>query len=95
MRLRKELTEAGLDAGPQTIAWHLEHHHQVRVSVATISRQLTRAGLVVPTPKKKPKTAYLRFAAEQPNETWQADFTHYRLTRPNGTPGADVEMWEN
>ena len=27
VRLRKELTDAGLDAGPDTIAWHLEHHH--------------------------------------------------------------------
>ena len=92
VRLRKELTDAGLDAGPQTMAWHLEHHHEVGVSVATISRQLTRAGLVVPAPKKKPKTAYLRFAAEQPNETWQSDFTHYRLTRPDGSPGADLEI---
>src|SRR5580693_8883133 len=25
----------GLDAGPQTIAWHLEHQHQVKVSPAT------------------------------------------------------------
>ena len=34
---------------------------------------------VVAEPKKKPKAAYIRFAAEQPNETWQADFTHHRL----------------
>ena len=27
-----------------------------------------------------------------PNETWQSDFTHYRLTRPDGTPGADTEI---
>src|SRR5580765_8502142 len=27
-----------------------------------------------------------------PNETWQSDFTHYRLTRPDGRPGADVEI---
>ena len=24
--------------------------------------------------------SYIRFEAEQPNETWQSDFTHYRLT---------------
>ena len=36
-RLRKELAGQGLDAGPQTIAWHLDHHHQIRVSAATIS----------------------------------------------------------
>ncbi len=29
--LRKDLAGQGLDAGPHTIAWHLEHHHHVRV----------------------------------------------------------------
>ena len=27
-----------------------------------------------------------------PNETWQSDFTHYRLTNPDGSPGVDVEI---
>src|ERR1700749_2660931 len=27
--LRKELAGRGLDAGPDTIAWHLAHHHQM------------------------------------------------------------------
>ncbi|MCO8271542.1 DDE-type integrase/transposase/recombinase [Actinoplanes sp. TRM 88003] len=27
-----------------------------------------------------------------PNECWQADFTHYRLTHPDGRPGADIEI---
>lgn len=48
LRLRRELSAAGLDAGPDTIAWHLGTHHQITVSTATISRQLTRAGLVTP-----------------------------------------------
>ena len=77
--LRKELAGQGLDAGPHTIAWHLEHHHQVRVSAATISRYLTRRGLVTPEPKKRPKSSYIRFAAEQPNERWQSDFIHWHL----------------
>ena len=68
MRLRKELAGQGLDAGPETICWHLQHHHQVRVSPATVSRYLTRAGLVVPEPRKRPRSSYLRFAAELPNE---------------------------
>lgn len=55
IELRKKLTEAGLDAGPDTITWHLEHHHQIKTSVATISRTLTRHGLVEPSPKKRPK----------------------------------------
>jgi transposase len=69
--LRKELSGQGLDAGPHTIAWHLQHHHQIRVSAATISRYLTRQGLVTPEPRKRPKSSWIRFAAEQPNELWQ------------------------
>jgi hypothetical protein len=44
VRLRTDLAGQGLDAGPQTIVWHLEHHHRTRVSPATISRYLARAG---------------------------------------------------
>ena len=62
------------------------------VSRATINRILTRAGAVTPEPKKRPKSSYIRFEAAMPNETWQSDFTHYRLTRPDGRPGADVEI---
>jgi transposase len=87
VRLRKELVEQGMDAGADTLAWHLTHHHGVTISRATISRHLTRQGLVVPEPKKKPKSSYIRFAAEQPNECWQADFTHYRLST-----GQDMEI---
>jgi transposase InsO family protein len=56
----------------------------VVVSVATIWRHLHTAGLVVPEPKKKPKTAYIRFQADLPNETWQSDFTHWHLTGGDG-----------
>jgi hypothetical protein len=38
---------------------------------ATVSRTLTRQSLVEPEPKKWPKSSYIRFAAEQPNETWR------------------------
>ena len=92
VELRGKLTTAGLDAGPDTIAWHLAHHHDTRVSASTISRYLTRAGLVTPAPKKRPRSSYIRFAATIPNQTWQSDFTHYRLTQPNGTPGSDTEI---
>jgi len=87
VRLRKELSGQGLDAGPHTIAWHLHHHHQIRVSAATISRYLTRQGLVTPEPKKRPKSSYLRFAAELPNERWQSDFIHHHLAG-----GTEVEI---
>jgi transposase InsO family protein len=87
IKLRKDLAGQGLDAGPETIAWHLRHHHQLHVSTATVSRYLTRHGLVVPEPAKRPKSSYIRFAADQPNECWQADFTHYPLAG-----GTDTEI---
>ncbi len=92
LRLRKELCDAGLDAGPETIAWHLAQHHKTVVSRSSIARHLARAGLVVAEPKKRPKSSYIRFEASMPNETWQSDFTHYRLTRTDGSPGADTEI---
>src|SRR3954454_15498300 len=79
LRLRKQLTDAGLDAGADTIGWHLAHHHRTALSRATIGRILLRAGAVTPDPSKRPKSSYLRFEAEMPNECWQSDFTHYRL----------------
>jgi transposase len=92
IRLRHYLAGQGLDAGSHTIAWHLAEQHQQMVSEATIWRTLKAAGLITPEPKKKPKAAYICFAAEQPNQMWQVDFTHYRLTRPDGSPGMDVEI---
>lgn len=80
LELRHTLVGKGLDAGPHTIAWHLQHHHHLHVSVASISRHLHAAGLVEPSPHKRPKSSYIRFAAEQPNQRWQADFTHWHLT---------------
>ena len=85
IELRKDLAGQGLDAGPATIAWHLRHHHQARVSPSTVSRYLARAGLVTPEPRKRPRSSYIRFAADQPNECWQADFTHYPLASGAGT----------
>lgn len=90
--LRRTLLEAGLDAGADTIGWHLFHEHHIRVSRATIHRILARAGMVEPAPKKRPKSSYVRFEADMPNQCWQSDFTHYRLTRPDGRPGPDVEI---
>jgi transposase len=84
VELREKLTSTGLDAGPDTIAWHLKQHHQITVSVATIGRYLTKAGLVTPEPKKRPKSSYIRFEAAMPNQCWQSDFTQWE----GGTAGA-------
>ena len=90
--IRRDLTSQGLDAGPATIRWHLEHHHRLVVAESTIMRHLRAHDLVTPQPKKRPKSSYIRFEAEQPNETWQSDFTHYRLTKADGSSGDDVEI---
>jgi transposase InsO family protein len=87
LRLRQQLSEAGLDTGADTIGWHLARHHRTVLSRATINRILVRAGVVVPDPSKRPKSSYVRFEAEMPNECWQSDFTHYRLA-----DGTDVEI---
>jgi transposase InsO family protein len=87
LRLRTELTDAGLDAGPHTIAWHLRTHHDTKVSVSTTWRILHRAGLIDPQPQKRPRNSYHRFEAALPNQTWQTDFTHVRLA-----DGTDTEV---
>ncbi|GAB3877069.1 IS481 family transposase [Terrabacter terrigena] len=87
LQLRTELTGSGHDAGADTIGWHLQHRHQVNVSRATIHRILVRHDAVTPDPRKRPRSSYIRFEADQPNETWQSDFTHYRLA-----DGTDVEI---
>src|SRR3954453_16291795 len=79
LELRAKLVAQGHDAGPATIAWHLAQQHRLPVSAGTVSRKLSPAGLVLPQPQKRPPTSYVRFEAALPNETWQADFTHYRL----------------
>ncbi|WP_208002088.1 helix-turn-helix domain-containing protein [Aeromicrobium camelliae] len=60
LALRKQLIEAGLDAGAETIGWHLEHHHQAVVSRATIldtasSRPNRRNVPSRPTSDSKPR----------------------------------------
>ncbi|WP_433781575.1 IS481 family transposase [Actinomycetospora sp. CA-101289] len=87
LELRKRLAGQGLDAGPDTIVWHLAHHQGVAISRATVHRILARHSQVVPTPAKRPKSSYLRFEATYPNECWQSDFTHHRLAG-----GAHVEI---
>ena len=45
LELRRRLTAQGLDAGADTIGWHLEHHHRLTISRATpMSRDITRSG---------------------------------------------------
>ena len=87
IRLRVHLLSQGLDAGAASIAWHLREAKLHTPALSTIWRILKAEGLVTPQPKKRPKAYITRFEAVQPNETWQSDFTHWRLK-----DGADVEI---
>jgi transposase InsO family protein len=40
---------------------------------------LSRRGFVTPQPHKRPRSSYVRFEADMPNERWQADVTHWKL----------------
>ena len=81
--MRKELSDAGFDAGAATIHFHLAQRHARRPSVPTIWRVLRARGFVTPQPKKRPKKLLHRFEADLPNECWQADMTH--VTLANGS----------
>ena len=87
IELRAQLTADGLDAGPVTIAWHLEREGLGVRSTSTIRRILHQAGLITPQPRKRPRSSYTRFEAAQPNEMWQSDFMHWSLQ-----DGTDVEV---
>ncbi|MGQ0678654.1 MAG: IS481 family transposase [Actinomycetota bacterium] len=87
VRLRKQLAGEGLDAGAQTIHYHLSQTLADPPSVATIWRALSRRGFIVPEPHKRPRSSLRRFEAKLPNQCWQADMTHWKLA-----DGSKVEI---
>jgi transposase InsO family protein len=80
---RKELGDAGLDAGPASIAFHLRHLEGLP-SESTIWRILKARGFITPDPSKAPKRSGRRFTAERANDCWQLDDTNWELA--DGTP---------
>jgi transposase InsO family protein len=87
VRLRKELTDLGVDSGAQTIAHHLGLRFTEVPSVTTIWRILKRRGFVTPQPHKRPRSSWRSFEAQLPNECWQSDVTHWKLAG-----GTEVEI---
>ncbi len=87
VEVRQQLVDGGLDAGAQTIAHHLRLRFGTTPSRATIWRILKANGLITPQPHKRPKSSWIRFQAELPNEMWQADSTYWRLG-----DGSDLEI---
>ena len=77
--LRGQLAAAGHDAGAATIAHHLARAGAPVPAVSTIWRMLSRHGLITPEPHKRPRSSFVRFEADLPNELWQTDATHWAL----------------
>lgn len=75
---RKELSDAGLDAGPGTIWFHLQDLEGLP-SESSIWRILKTRGFITADPSKAPKPALRRFVAEHANECWQLDDTSWEL----------------
>jgi len=76
---RKLLSDDGLDAGALTIRYHLAQSHEEVPTTRTIHRILVRRGFVTPQPQKRPRSSWLRFEHDLPNECWQSDMTHWQL----------------
>jgi transposase len=66
--LRKELLDSGFDAGAETIHAHLAERWHNPPSVSTIWRVLKARGFVTPQPHKRPRSSFVRFVADLPNE---------------------------
>ena len=80
LQLRNELTNRGTDAGAHTIRWHLEQEDTTPLpAAATIHRILKNNGHVTPQPQKRPRSSWIRFQADQPNETWQMDYSDWTI----------------
>jgi len=98
LELREKLTTAGLDAGSDTIAWHLQ----------TASPDPGLAGHDQPLPdqswaggpraEEATQVLYIRFQAAMPNQTWGSP-TSPTTGSPHrsAAPGKDVEIisWLN
>lgn len=88
VRLRKELADNGADHGADSIRWRLLRDGVMPAeqvpSRTTIWRILVRRGLVVPEPRKRPKSSQRRFTYERPNECWQSDYTLWQLADGTG-----------
>jgi transposase InsO family protein len=82
--LRKQLDEEGLDAGAETLRYHLGRQFEVVPSVSTIWRILHRRGFVQPQPAKRPRSSFCSFEAGLANEMWQSDMTHWSLADGSG-----------
>lgn len=56
--VRAVLQKAGLDYGPPSVISKLTRQDLIPPSRATVARIFSRVGVVVPEPRRKPRSAY-------------------------------------
>jgi len=78
-QVRAELEKDGWDFGPISVQAKLRAMGVTPPSRATLARIFTRAGMVTPQPRKRPRTSYHRFVYPFPNDCWQMDAFETRL----------------
>lgn len=77
---RARFAQAGVECGPLSVWWDLSAQASVPApSPATIARRMRAMGLSQPTPGKKPRSAWKRFARARVNELWQFDGIEWSL----------------
>ncbi|MBB5642937.1 integrase core domain-containing protein [Cryobacterium roopkundense] len=99
LRIRARLKKEGWDHGPKSI-WFTgidtSEFTENIPSVATIARILASSGVTNANPRKRPRSAWLRFSRAAAMEMWQLDAFEYRLADAAGpTPlGAKVTVYQ-
>ncbi|OIH85207.1 hypothetical protein BLJ79_08480 [Arthrobacter sp. UCD-GKA] len=92
------MAKAGWDHGPQSIWFEGvdsgEFGDQVP-SVATIGRILAESGVTKTNPRKRPRSAWMRFSRSYPMEMWQLDGLEYRLFDQDGTKATIYQLLDD
>ena len=88
--VRAALAVEGWDNGATSIYHRLLHDGVPAPSPRTIHRVLVRAGLVVPQPKKRPRSSYRRFQFPCTDDCWQIDGWQARLADGTAVVVLDV-----
>jgi transposase InsO family protein len=93
VRVRKELDDEGLDNGPVSIDGRLRTEGVTPPATATIHRVLTRRGLIIPQPQKRPDSSWKRFNFTERNGCWQIDAFFWKLA--DGTSAAIFQLTDD
>jgi transposase InsO family protein len=79
VKARADLVAEGWDNGALSIFYRLLRDGEQPPAWRTIHRVLVRQGLVVPQPKKRPRSSRRRFEFPAPDDCWQIDAFGYLL----------------